>query len=383
MTALLELKQKIKEIYGQYEMYILPVMKFVLALVYFLWINANMGYMSRLNNVFLVLILALICSILPSSAMMYIGFVLILVHSYALGIEIAAFMLVLILLMMIFFLRFSGEQNVTFVFTPLSFAFSLPALLPIGSGLMESSLSAIPAGCGVVMYYFIRFLRSQSTILVNPDLEMTDKLQIMADGLVQNWGMWIAVVAFVAVILLVHLIRTRSFDHAWRISIITGGVAYVFIMLVGSFGMNLNATVAMVPLLICTIAAVLLALVLEFFAFGGDYSRAERLEYEDDEYFYYVKAVPKASVATLDTTFESPIPRTTPIIPPTLVSTAASVRNCPRITFFLAPIAFFRPISLVRSVTDTSMIFITPIPPTRREILAIQISWELVLSLKS
>ena len=298
MTALLELKQKIKEIYGQYEMYILPVMKFVLALVYFLWINANMGYMSRLNNVFLVLILALICSILPSSAMMYIGFVLILVHSYALGIEIAAFMLVLILLMMIFFLRFSGEQNVTFVFTPLSFAFSIPALLPIGSGLMESSLSAIPAGCGVVMYYFIRFLRSQSTILVNPDLEMTDKLQIMADGLVQNWGMWIAVVAFVAVILLVHLIRTRSFDHAWRISIITGGVAYVFIMLVGSFGMNLNATVAMVPLLICTIAAVLLALVLEFFAFGGDYSRAERLEYEDDEYFYYVKAVPKASVAT-------------------------------------------------------------------------------------
>ena len=127
---------------------------------------------------------------------------------------------------------------------------------------------------------------------------MTDKLQIMADGRVQNWGMWIAVVAFVAVILLVHLIRTRSFDHAWRISIITGGVAYVFIMLVGSFGMNLNATVAMVPLLICTIAAVLLALVLEFFAFGGDYSRAERLEYEDDEYFYYVKAVPKASVAT-------------------------------------------------------------------------------------
>ena len=50
----------------------------------------------------------------------------------------------------------------------------------------------------------------------------------------------------------------------------------------------------MIPLLrVCTIAAVLLALVLEFFAFGGDYSRAERLEYEDDEYFYYVKAVPK------------------------------------------------------------------------------------------
>ena len=118
--------------------------------------------------------------------MMYIGFVLILVHSYAHGIEIAAFMLVLILLMMIFFLRFSGEQNVTFVFTPLSFAFSLPALLPIGSGLMETVYLQFRLAAVWLCIILSVFLRSQSTILVNPDLEMTDKLQIMADGLVQN-----------------------------------------------------------------------------------------------------------------------------------------------------------------------------------------------------
>ena len=34
MTALLELKQKIKNLYGEYEIYILPFLKFVLALVY-------------------------------------------------------------------------------------------------------------------------------------------------------------------------------------------------------------------------------------------------------------------------------------------------------------------------------------------------------------
>ena len=44
--------------------------------------------------------------------------------------------------------------------------------------------------------------------------------------------------------------------------------------------------------------AVLLGIVLEFFVFGGDYTRTERLEYEDDDYYYYVKAVPKALVAT-------------------------------------------------------------------------------------
>ena len=34
MTALLELKQRIKNLYSQYEIYILPVLRFVLAMVF-------------------------------------------------------------------------------------------------------------------------------------------------------------------------------------------------------------------------------------------------------------------------------------------------------------------------------------------------------------
>ena len=165
MTALLELKQKIKNLYSQYEVYILPVLRFILALVYFEWINANMGYMTQLNNIFIVLILALICSILPSSVMIFVGFVLMIAHSYAVGIEVAGFMLVLILFMTILFLRFSAGNNLVLVFTPLSFGFSVPTLLPIGSGLLCNASSALPAGCGVMVYYFIRVIRVQSKYL--------------------------------------------------------------------------------------------------------------------------------------------------------------------------------------------------------------------------
>ena len=40
MTALLEIKQNIKRFYGQYEVYILPVLKFALAFVYFSGLTA-------------------------------------------------------------------------------------------------------------------------------------------------------------------------------------------------------------------------------------------------------------------------------------------------------------------------------------------------------
>lgn len=103
-------------------------------------------------------------------------------------------------------------------------------------------------------------------------------------------------IAFVAVVLFVNLLRTRAFDYAWRIAVIAGGVIYILVILAGDF--CLSITVAMVPMILSTVISVLAGFVLEFFVFGGDYSRTERLEYEDDEYYYYVKAVPKASVAT-------------------------------------------------------------------------------------
>ena len=296
MTALLELKQKIKNLYGEYEIYILPFLKFVLALVYFIWINANMGYMEQINNIFIVLILALICSILPSGVMIFVGFAMMIAHGYALGPEVAGFLLVLILFMAILFLRFSSGINLVLVFTPLSFGFSVPALLPIGSGLLSSAASALSAGCGVVIYYFIRFLSVQHKLLENPDVLMTDKLKLLTDGIEQNWGMWITVIAFIVVILLVNLIRTRSFDYAWRIAIVAGGVVYILVVLGGGVILNLN--IDMINLIVYTVVSVVVGLLLEFFVFGGDYSRTERLEYEDDEYYYYVKAVPKAAVAT-------------------------------------------------------------------------------------
>ena len=144
--------------------------------------------------------------------------------------------------------------------------------------------SALPAGCGVVIYYYIRFVHAQSAALSDPAAEITEKLKLISDGLVHNWAMWITVIAFVVVILFVNLLRTRAFDYAWRIAVIAGGVIYILVILAGDF--CLSITVAMVPMILSTVIS------------GGDYSRTERLEYEDHEYYYYVKAVPKASVAT-------------------------------------------------------------------------------------
>ena len=66
--------------------------------------------------------------------------------------------------------------------------------------------------------------------------------------------------------------------------------------------------------------------------------------------------------------FETPTPIEMPIAPPSNDSTTASVKNCVLTFDGLAPTAMRIPISRVRSLTDTSMMFMMPIPPTRSEI---------------
>ena len=76
------------------------------------------------------------------------------------------------------------------------------------------------------------------------------------------------------------------------------------------------------------------------------------------------------NLATVAISCEAPIPTTIPIAPPTREMTMASIKNCVIIVRYVAPKALRTPISRVRSVTDTSMIFIIPMPPTNKEIAA-------------
>ncbi|MCG3163443.1 MAG: hypothetical protein JMDDDDMK_04870 [Acidobacteria bacterium] len=80
---------------------------------------------------------------------------------------------------------------------------------------------------------------------------------------------------------------------------------------------------------------------------------------------------------------EMVMPSRIPIMPPVRLSTMDSIRNCVRTADERAPIAMRMPISRVRSVTDTSMMFMMPMPPTSSETLAMLPSRMVIMRLVS
>ena len=64
MSSFLLIREQVKELYAKYEVFITPALKFLLAFAAFSMINSNVGYFTRLNSLFTLLLHLLIISVL-------------------------------------------------------------------------------------------------------------------------------------------------------------------------------------------------------------------------------------------------------------------------------------------------------------------------------
>ena len=296
MTALLELRENLKKIYSRNEAFILPVIKLLLSFIVLSIINGKMGYMTKIDNMAIVLIVSLLCSFLPTGFMVVFAMLFTLLHMYALSIETAAVGLVVFLLLYLLFLRFTAKEALVVVLTPVLCMLKLPYVMPVAMGLIGTPASCVSVGCGVVVYYLIQTVISNApTINSMGAEEATAKLRLLIDGMLGNKAMLVMIVAFTVTVIVVYLIRRMSVDHSWTIAMAAGVMIEVLILLVGDLMYDTNLSI--LSALLGAIVTVIVCKGIEFFRFCLDYSRTEKVQFEDDEYYYYVKAVPKMTVS--------------------------------------------------------------------------------------
>ena len=296
MTALLELRENLKKIYSRNEAFILPVIKFLLSFIVLSIINGKMGYMTKLDNMAIVLIVSLLCSFLPTGFMAFFAMMFAVLHMYALSIETAAVGLVVFLLLYLLFLRFTAKEALVVVLTPVLCMLKLPYVMPVAIGLIGTPASCVSVGCGVVVYYLLQtVITNAPTINSMGAEEATAKLRMLIDGMLGNKAMLVTIAAFAITVIVVYLIRRMSVDHSWTIAMVAGVMIEVMILLVGDLMYDTNLSI--VSALLGAVVTLIACKIIEFFRFCLDYSRTEKVQFEDDEYYYYVKAVPKMTVA--------------------------------------------------------------------------------------
>ena len=158
-------------------------------------------------------------------------------------------------------------------------------------------MSAFATSSGVNDYYLFNIIKDAAAIQTKISLE--DVLQLykyVFDGLIHNKQMIMTLVIFVVVITVTYIIRKMKIDYAYEIAIVTGAVTCILCFLISD--LKLDYTEQIVSMILGTIVSALLCYVVLFFKQVLDYTGVERTQFEDDDYMYYVKAVPKINVTT-------------------------------------------------------------------------------------
>ncbi len=297
ITIILEVKSYLKGIYGKFDIYITSVLKFFAALAMLVMINDTVGFMERLKNPAVVLIVALMCTFLPVGGIVLLCAVLILAHFYAVSLELTFLAFALFLIMFCLYIRFDTSDSYIILLVPLLFWIKLPYLAPLLVGLIGGVTSFIPVILGVAAHYLLTYVSQNAPSLSNSTVEnMLEKVRLIIDGMIENKEMMLMVIAFSITVVLVYLIKSLSADYAWTIAIVVGMAANMIILLVGSISMDVG--ISILGVIVGSLFAAGLMFVMQYFIFSVDYSRTERVQFEDDDYVYYVKAVPKMSVTT-------------------------------------------------------------------------------------
>lgn len=301
MNKLFELKGYLSKFYTKYTRYIDRAVQFLLALLTFTFINQNIGFSDVLSNPITAIGMSLICTFLPLTITVILAAIVTLIQLYTLSSGIAIVSGMILVFMYAIYLRFTPKRAVLLLMVPIAYMLRIPVVVPIVFGLTASPICIIPVAMGTVIYYMINYVKSFGTLLGTvAEAGMMEQISAFAQQLLLNREMWNTIVAFSICLLLVYQLRRTAVDHSWEISIVAGALANLIVMALGNVLMDIN--LSYVNLIVGSIFAVIIAFVVEFFVFSVDYSRTEYLQFEDDEYYYYVKAVPKSSVATPEKT---------------------------------------------------------------------------------
>ena len=120
-------------------------------------------------------------------------------------------------------------------------------------------------------------------------------MDLIINQMLGNHLFYFFIVALVVMFIVTYNIKCRDINHAWSLAAIFGVLSEFVIMLTGYLFTGNASSIG--GLILGNIFTLLFGLGINYFVRDLDYSRVEKVQFEDDDYYYYVTAVPKIRIA--------------------------------------------------------------------------------------
>ncbi len=223
--------------------------------------------------------------------------ILSLAHVYSVAKFLAILLVFIYLILYCFFIRYTPKYGYVVLGIPILYILHIPYVIPLLLGLIASPITILPTSCGVAIYYIIHII--QEEVATATDItKMDDIFPIfinIIDKIVANKQLIMSIIVFALVITLVYVIRRLKIEYAFEIAIGAGTITTIIGFLIVDLRLGIPKQIG--AMILGTLISALIVIIIQFFRRVLDYTAVENVQFEDDDYYYYVKAVPKIKVS--------------------------------------------------------------------------------------
>ncbi len=268
--------------------------KGLIALCSFLIINHYFGYIEFLTDPLFAIILAIACAFIPMRAGGLVVIIYTFVQLTGLSGQVALVALILIVASYGISVFYGAKHIFIISYIPIAMQIQMPYPIVVGSALFGNMRDVTSVICGGIISFYLKTIRENASLFIEENSDIT-VVDVIAQKMVTNPLLYIYVTSLVVMFVAIILIRNLKISRSWLVALLVGIFAEMAIMLIGYV---ITGNISRVPvLLMANVVAFIVGFAMTYIFRDLDYERVERVQFEDDDYVYYVTAIPKIELA--------------------------------------------------------------------------------------
>ncbi len=293
MTQFLLLKEHIRNIYQKSSGLFHLLFRFLVSFLTFYSINQVVGYQPAMDHVYVEILMSLVGMIMPVEIMVFLAAAFVVAHIFYVSRVLALSLAVIFLILYLLYVQFVPKHGYIILAVPIAFGLNLSYGVPVLLGLLFPTVAVIPMSIGIGIFYMLRTLTS---VVASASDDTINLFQVLLDQMMRNREMYVTMGIFAVVLVVVYAIRNLKQDYSFELAVFVGMILNTILLLIENYLLAININI--LYFILGTVLSGVLVWLIQLFRFTLNYASVENLQFEDEEYYYYVRAVPKMSVAT-------------------------------------------------------------------------------------
>lgn len=294
MTSFMRMRERIRTIFRTHEVGFVRVGHGLAMLAGLLAVMQAFPFATGVDRLWIVLALSILGVFMPLSAEALVLLAFLLLNLFALSSQIAGVTAGLLVVSYLFCGVYQAKKLHYITAFIVARQWSVPGLVPMQSALLGTPNEVVTVICGAILSFFLQEVHANAGVLMDGEEQMP-VVDFVRERIVSNQMFYVYLLAMIAMFLVVMVLRTRNMDHAWMMAV-AGGVSAEFLILLSGY-LLVGSQHNIPTLIVANIVTFLVGAATNYLYRDLDYSRIEKVQFEDDEYYYYVTAVPKIRIA--------------------------------------------------------------------------------------